>query len=81
MGYVHVLALMLVVFALMYFNIASKPKANRNLIFYGILFKLSFCLVVFTHWMAGNISYLWVLFAFFDIGFMTAFLVAYKALK
>lgn len=81
MGYIQVLALMLVAFALMYFNIAKEPKVNRNLIFYGILFKLSFCLVVFTHWIAGNISYLWVLFAFFDIGFITVFLAAAKALK
>ena len=80
-GYVQFPALLLVVFAIMFFNIVRDPKANKNLIFYGILLKLSYCSVVLPHWLVGNVPALWVLFAFFDLLFMVVFIVSYKAVK
>ena len=80
-GYVQFPAMLLVVFAIMFFNIARDPRANRNLIFYGILLKLSYCSVVFSHWMGGAVPFIWVPFAFFDFAFLVAFIIAYKALK
>ena len=80
-GYVQFPAMLLVVFAIMFFNIARDPRANRNLIFYGILLKLSYCSVVFSHWMVGAVPFIWVPFAFFDFAFLVAFIIAYKALK
>jgi hypothetical protein len=49
-GYVQFPAALLLVFTLMFFAIAANPVRNRNLIPYGILFKLSYCAVVFGHW-------------------------------
>lgn len=80
-GYVQFPALLLIAFAIMFFNIAKNPMANRNLILYGILLKLSYCSVVFPHWIMGNIPSIWVPFAFFDLGFLIAFAIASKALK
>jgi len=50
-GYVQFPAMLLVLFAIMFFNIARDPKANRNLILYGILLKFSYCSVVFPLWL------------------------------
>ena len=80
-GYIQFPAMLLVVFAIMFFNIAKDPKTNRNLIFYGILLKLSYCSVVFSHWAVGAVPFIWVPFAFFDLAFMVVFVIAYKALK
>lgn len=80
-GYVQFPAALLIVFAIMFFNITINPAANRNLIIYGILLKLSYCTVVFTHWLSANIPSIWVPFAFFDLCFLAVFLIAYKTLK
>lgn len=80
-GYVQFPALLLIIFAIMFFNIARDPKANKNLIFYGILLKLSYCSVVLPHWLAGNVPILWVPFAFFDFLFMIVFVIAYRVVK
>ncbi|MCK5306142.1 MAG: hypothetical protein KAJ66_03330 [Candidatus Omnitrophica bacterium] len=80
-GYVQFPALLLIVIAVMFFNIAKDPIANRNLILYGILVKISYCLVVFPHWLTGNIPSIWIPFAFFDLGFLVMFFIAGKTLK
>lgn len=80
-GYVQFPAMLLVVFAVMFFHIAKDPIGNKNLMFYGILLKISYCSVVFSHWLTGNIPFVWVSFAFFDLGFLIAFIVSYKAVK
>jgi len=80
-GYVQFPAMLLVLFAIMFFNIARDPKANRNLILYGILLKFSYCSVVFPHWLVGNVPFIWVPFAFFDLAFLIVFAIAYKAVK
>ena len=37
-------------FALMFIAIARNPVANRGMIVYGILLKLSYCGLVFWYW-------------------------------
>ncbi|MFC1703849.1 hypothetical protein ACFL1E_03570 [Candidatus Omnitrophota bacterium] len=80
-GYVQFSACLLIVFAMMFFRIASDPLANRNLIEFGILLKVSYCAVVFTHWILQTIPLLWVTFAFFDVAFLALFILAQRALK
>lgn len=81
LGYVQFPALLLIIFAIMFFNIARDPIANKNLVLYGILLKFSYCAVVFPYWLVGNIPSIWVPFAFFDLGFLVLFAMALKALK
>lgn len=79
-GYVHFPAALLIVFALMFVAIARAPAANRNLIPYGMLLKLSYCAVVFYHWAAAGIPAMWKPFALFDLAFLVLFAWAYAAL-
>jgi len=77
----QLVSLITLVFAVMYFNIARNPIANRNLIPYGILGNISFCLVVFGHRLTGEMPDAWVFTAFINIVFLTGFILSYKALK
>lgn len=79
-GYVQFPALLLIIFAIMFFNIARNPLANRSLILYGILLKISYSGVVLFHWMSVNIPTIWVVFAFLDLIFLVLFFVARKAI-
>jgi len=80
-GYVEFAAALLVVFALLFFNVARHPRANRNLIPYGILLKVSYCAVVFGNWFAQGLPNLWKPLAFADAAFAILFLWAYVWLK
>lgn len=79
-GYVHFGAALLLVFALMYFMIAKKPEANRNLIPYGMLLKVSYCSVTGYHWFTAGIPYIWKPFFFFDLIFLGFFAWAYACI-
>ena len=79
-GYLHFPAALLIVFALMFINIALNPLRNRNLIPYGILLKISYCSVVFWHWFTGDIPNMWKLFALFDSCFALLFVWTYIVL-
>lgn len=76
LGFVQFAALFFMIFALMFFNIAKDPIANKNLILYGILLKGSYCIVVFPYWLVGNVGAIWVPFAFIDLLFVVVFIAA-----
>ncbi len=80
-GYVQFPAALLIVFSLMFVNIARSPARNRNLIPYGILLKVSYCAVVFWHWFIEGIPYMWKPFAVLDACFAISFLWAYIAMN
>src|ERR1700730_11332076 len=50
-GYIQFGALMVAIFGIMFFAVAYDPVANRNLIPYGMLLKLSY---------AGLVTYYWI---------------------
>ena len=75
-GYVHFPAALLIVFAVMFLNIALKPIKNRCLIPYGIGLKISYCGVVFWHWFGGEIPNIWKPFALCDVAFIILFILA-----
>jgi len=79
-GFVQFPAALLVVFAIMFFAVAKRPLENRNLIPYGILLKVSYCSVVFTHWIVGRLSTIWKPFAIADLAFGVLFWLAYRQL-
>lgn len=80
-GYVQFPAFLLIVFAIMFFNIARDPVRNKNLILYGILLKLSYCSVVFPHWLTGQMPSIWVPFAFFDLIFLVIFIISARVIS
>ena len=58
-GYIEFPAMLLVVFAMMFGAIARNPLANRNLIPFGMLLKVSYCTVVIGYWLRGGIPNMW----------------------
>jgi hypothetical protein len=72
-GYVHFPAALLIVFAVMFVNIARNPLRYRILIPYGLLLKLSYCTVVFWHWFSAGIPAMWKPFAVIDVLFAVLF--------
>lgn len=79
-GYVQFPACLLLVFALLFLEIARDPVANRKLIPYGILLKASYCGVIFWHWILTDLPAIWKPFAVFDVVFAVLFLAAYSSL-
>lgn len=78
-GYVQFPALLLITFGLMFLQIATHPGRNRNLIPYGVALKVSYCGVVFSHWLGAGIPPLWRPFAIADLVFAVLFVWAYLA--
>ena len=80
-GYVEFAAAVLIIFAIMFANVARRPLANRNLIIYGVLLKLSYCAVVFGNWLSAGIPDMWKPLAFADAAFAILFVWAYVWLQ
>jgi hypothetical protein len=79
-GYLQFPALLLMTFGLMFFAVAASPQANRNLIPYGILLKLSYTAVVAYHWAVSDVPLLFKPFAIIDAVMLVLFAVAYAEL-
>lgn len=80
-GYVHFPAALLIVFAFMFVSVARRPTENRSLIPYGMLLKVSYCAVVFYHWLTEGIPFIWKPFAIADLAFLVLFAWAYVHLS
>ena len=78
MGYLHFPALLLVLFAWMYWRIASDPARYRNLMPYGIGLKASYCIVVLYHWATGGVPSMWIPLAWIDFIFLILFVQAWR---
>ena len=74
LGYVQFPAALLIVFAIMFAAIAWSPVANRNLIIYGILLKLSYCGVTLKYWLCEDLPHMWKPFTIFDVIFIVLFI-------
>lgn len=79
-GYVQFPAGVLLVFAALFFAVATRPRRNRGLIPYGIGLKVCYCAVVFGHWGASGIPGMWKPFAIADVVFALLFVWAWGAL-
>lgn len=77
MGYVHFPAALLLIFALMFVQIARDPIGNRRLIPYGILLKVAYCGVAGWHWLDAGIPEMWRAFVFIDLATAVLFAWAY----
>ena len=77
-GYVHFPAMLMIVFAFLYWRIAIDPVKYRILIPYGMGLKFSYCAVVFFHRFTGGIPSMWLPFAWFDLACLILFAVAWR---
>ncbi len=72
-GYVQFPALILLIFAWLFFSVARKPQTNRNLILYGIMLKLAYAGTVLYYWTTSELPNLWKPFAVIDLMFAVLF--------
>ncbi len=81
-GYLQFPAAVLLIFAWMFLVVALRPAARRHLIPYGILLKLSFAGVVFSHWWFTGVGVpgLWKPLAIIDLATAALFAWAYVTL-
>ena len=79
LGYVQFGALVLLIFAAMFFRIARDPVRNRDLIFYGVGLKAAYSGTIFWHQLAGSMPAMWVPWAWADLVFLLLFLAAWKS--
>ena len=79
-GYVQFPALILILFAGLYFQIASNPVRFRNLIPYGVGLKIAYAGIVFFYMLTSEIPAMWKPFAYADTLFAIGFIVAYLKL-
>jgi hypothetical protein len=76
-GYVQFAALLLVVFGLMFFAVAYDPVANRNLMPFGMLLKLSYTGLVAYYWATTDCPLMFKPFAVIDGLMFVLFVLVY----
>jgi hypothetical protein len=76
-GYVQFASVLLVVFGIMFFAVARDPVANRNLMPYGMLLKLSYTGLVVYYWVTTDCPMMFKPFAIIDGAMFALFLLAY----
>ena len=79
-AYVQFPALLLIIFAVMFFQIARDPVKNRGLILYGCALKVSYCSMVFWYQATSDIPEMWVPWAWADLVFLVLFIITYRNL-
>ena len=78
-GYVRFPALLLIIFAFMFLQIARDPDRNRNLIAYGIALKVAYSGLVFWYqFTTTGIPAMWIPWAWCDLGFIVLFVLAWR---
>jgi len=78
-GYVQFPALLLIIFAVMFFRAASDPVARREVLLYGAALKASYSGLVFWYQLHGGVPSLWIPWAWADAAFLLLLLFAWKA--
>lgn len=79
-AYVQFPALLLLIFAAMFFRVSSNPTGNRELILYGVALKIAYSGVTFWHQAFGGVPFMWLPWAWADSVFLVLFLLAWKRL-
>lgn len=79
-GYVQFPALLLIIFGVMFFQIAADPAARQEQILYGMALKASYFGLVFWYQFSGGVPMLWIPFAWADFVGFILFWMAWKAL-
>jgi hypothetical protein len=77
-AYVQFPALLLLVFAAMFWRIATDPARHRDLMPYGMALKASYCGLAFWYALTQAIPSMWMPWAWADLGFLVAFVLAWR---
>lgn len=79
-GYYEFPALMLIIFGVLFAQIAINPAKHRGLIIYGMGLKASCSGLILYHHFVDGVSGFWISFAFADVGFLVLFSAAFVAI-
>jgi len=80
LAYIQFPALLLIVFATMFFRIAADPAGRRELILYGAGLKIAYCAPAFFYDITTGIPSMWMPWAWMDLAFLLFFALAWFAL-
>lgn len=80
-AYVQFPALLLLIFAAMFWVIARHPAKNHGLIPYGIALKASYAGLAFWHEISSGIPSMWLPWAWADLVFLLLFLASWFNLR
>jgi hypothetical protein len=80
LGYVQFPALLLIIFATMFYQIAREPFEKKELIIYGIMLKISYCTVTIFYWIQGTLPEMWRPFTICDALMGLLYILAYAKL-
>lgn len=78
LAYVQFPALLLIVFAYMFYQIAKNPESRRELMVYGMFLKLSYSGVTLGYHFTQHIPAMWIPMAYIDLAFFALFFLAWK---
>jgi len=79
-AYYEFSAMLLVVFALLFFQVARNPVKTRGLILYGCGLKVAYCATVFRYALSQGIPSMWLPWAWADLAFLGLFVLAWQRL-
>ena len=80
MGYVQFPALLLLVFAAMFFRVAADPVKRWDLIPYGCGLKAAYSGLAFYYAATTGIPDMWIPWAWADLGFLVLFVFAWVSM-
>lgn len=79
-AYVQFPAMLLILFAIMFYRIAMDPVKNRDLILYGCGLKVSYCSLTFWYQLTTGVPAMWIPWAWADVVFLLLFIVSWRSL-
>ena len=80
MAYVQFPAMLLILFAIMFYRIAMDPVRNRDLILYGCGLKIAYCSLAFWYMFTTGIPPMWVPWAYADLVFLALFILSWRSI-
>ena len=77
-GYVQFPAILLLIFAAMFYRVAMDPVANRFIMLYGVALKTGYSGLVFYYMLTTGVPQMWVPWAWADLVFLVLFLLSWN---
>ncbi len=77
-GYVQFPAILLLIFAAMFWRVAQDPIPNRFIMLYGVALKTGYSGLVFYYMLTTGVPQMWVPWAWADLVFLALFLISWN---
>ncbi len=80
MAYVQFPALLLLLFAIMFWRVAMDPRRNRDLILYGCGLKVAYSGLAFWYEITTGVPSMWIPWAWADLVWLLLFVLSWRHL-